>query len=306
MEEKILFANPAGWDKLGVMGSVIAIWRARRSDPEGQAESLSWVGRLAEAMQALRERCGGGPVPAMTPLITARRSEGLPEIPPIRRFDGPVAGNLLVSFDLFRRETAETGAGLIALPDQDQAWAEAKELGLPLVEERNQRFVRLERARLRGLDFRIFDPRDLYPGSDRMGFVFLNETGWPALDGLVVDVADRAQVAESGFAAVRQSDLYFSLPYLHLRYFLEGWCPSWFAWLRHYLLPGLEYSAYETNERFDELEEAFSGLDDAISRGRAVEMVFAKLLDELEVEVLKWTGDLARWAAEESPGKNAF
>jgi hypothetical protein len=163
------------------------------------------------------------------------------------------------------------------------------------------RFVVLDRAHLYGADFRIFDPRDLYPGSDRMGFVFLNGTGWPLLDGLAVDVAEAPRCMESGLEVIRSANFHLSLPYLHLRYFLEGWCSCFFGWMRHYLVPGLEYTAYGMNDGFDELDAALGSLDESVGRGEAEEMLFEKLLSDHEAEVEKWVGDLQDWAAQESP-----
>jgi hypothetical protein len=40
--------------------------------------------------------------------------------------------------------------------------------------------LRLPRLGLYGMDFRLFDPRNLYPHADRMSFIFLHSTDLPS------------------------------------------------------------------------------------------------------------------------------
>lgn len=298
-EDFAKFGSPFSGDCriLATMGSVIAAWRARLPNREDQARLSLYVERLADLVAGLRDRYRGAPVPEVTRLMSEQRGKGLAEVPGLRKYDGEVRGNLVINLDLFPGDRAVPGP--LRLPDRVSALADAKSRGLRIVDEDGRRFVVLDRAGLHGVDFQIFDPRNLYPGSDRMGFVFLNGTGWPLLEGLMVDVAEAPRCAQSGIDVVRTADFHFSLPYLHLRYFLEAWCTCFFGWLRHYHVPGLEYNAHGTNEGFEEIDEALDSLDNAVGRAEAGERIFGTLLSDHGEEVAKWVGDLAGWAESE-------
>ena len=58
----------------------------------------------------------------------------------------------------------------------------------------------LRDARFSGIDFRLFDPRQLHPGADRMSFVFLETEATPFLDGRLVQV-DRGEECRDHEAA---------------------------------------------------------------------------------------------------------
>jgi len=49
---------------------------------------------------------------------------------------------------------------------------------------------------VRGIDFRVFDPRVLYPSEDRFSFVFLESKEAPFLDGLIAAIDDREFTAK--------------------------------------------------------------------------------------------------------------
>ena len=56
-------------------------------------------------------------------------------------------------------------------------------------ESRHAPLIAIDQGRLAGLDFKLFDPRGLYPGEDRMSFVFLECPELPFLDGRLVEIA---------------------------------------------------------------------------------------------------------------------
>ena len=84
--------------------------------------------------------------------------------------------------------------------------------------------VVLDAVRLRGLSFKLFDPRGLYPNDDRMSFVFVECPEHHFLDGRLVEVAER------------DGKVYLSTPSIHLRSYLEDWTDCLFAWIRFFLM----------------------------------------------------------------------
>lgn len=109
-------------------------------------------------------------------------------------------------------------------------------------------FVRVSSAYLSGNEFRLTDPRGLYPGMDRVSFVFASVLGdREALQdpsdvrAVSVLVEDAAQCKLYEDSAIRTADFYLRTPTVHLRDFAERWMNSFLAFIRHFHMPGLWY-----------------------------------------------------------------
>ncbi len=83
--------------------------------------------------------------------------------------------------------------------------------------------LRVASVALRGCDFRLFDPRRLYPGDDRLSFVFATCPEAPFLDGYLVTVNPILKVAQKFGDVAKGADWFLECPYIHLRYVLEDW-----------------------------------------------------------------------------------
>lgn len=191
------------------MGSVYVTWRGQCADREQQEHLLSYLRRWAERNVARR----ASPLEdlnALSKMLHASRAEGLPDIPDLTVFDQTVEGNILVNADLFE--------------DKERAFEQAGQLGLEVERSKDGNFIRLQRLTLHGIQFRLYDPRGLYPGEDRMGFVFLQSDESPFLEGALVLVDDHACCQLYSAEVIKQADWHVSLPYVHLRYYLEDWC----------------------------------------------------------------------------------
>lgn len=281
------------------MGSVLPTWRARCLDPAVRDDVTRYTTALGRQHQVRREQFSGMAVPQFSQLLSSQRSEGLPEIDAERLFSNQaIVGRILVSFDLFQRpadddEPVVTGEFV----DQHAARADAEARGL-VVEQGAQgaTYVVLDHAVLHGADFRIYDPRDLYPGSDRMSFIFVDDTGWPLLDGALVHVDDAAMCAAYSSPELQTADWHLSLPYVHLRYFLELWCDRYFAWMQRFLLPGLGYWRHEKNPDFDRHLEMMQPLEEELGPTAARQAVFEQLLADYDSELGRWLGELGQMA----------
>jgi len=292
------------------MGSVIATWRAHTTDALVQNSLAEYLQKLGRHQQLRRAQSTGGEVPAFSKMLTVQRSEGLPPISQERFFQNQaIQGKVVVSPDLFPEtpakaessvELSTSGGRPPAFPDRASAIADAEARGLRVIRENNIPFVIIEKATLFGVDFRIFDPRDLYPGEDRMSFVFVRGSGWPLLDGRMVNVDDTAGCRQYRHHVLQSADWHLSLPYVHLRYFLEEWSDRLFAWMRRYFIPELEFTRYESNTEFPVHESCMVEMEQELGQTEARERWFDKLLAEYDSELGGWQIDLASWARQET------
>lgn len=283
-----LVAAPGEIDNLTVypdypappMGSVIVTWKGRCPGRDTQDELLSHLEVLAQRNDARWSR-PAPPRPAFLEIITQQRGQGLPALPNIRRYDQVLSGTILVRSDL--------------VPDRQAFAAEAKRWGItpePEDPSRPGHFVlRLNRLRVRGLDFRLFDPRGLYPGQDRMSFVFLECEDAPFLDGMLAAVDGPDWCASHTMDLIRSADWYVQCPFIHLRYLLEEWTDEFLSWIKFFFVPDLRYWRNDDLPGYGQhrgrLEEVQSRLGAAEAKNRA----FADILDAFERETDRWVRD---------------
>jgi len=265
------------------MGSVIATWKGRCPRRDIQSELLLFLRSLAQRHEA---RWAGvlPPRPRFLEIITAQREEGLPTLPEVRFFDQALTGRILV-----RSDVATDHRALIK---------EATRLGFAHEEEdagATHSLLHLKRLRARGLDFRLFDPRGLYPGEDRMGFVFLESDDAPFLNGRLAAVTGKDFCARSRFESIRQADWYIECPYVHLRYYLEAWWDGLMAWIKFFFMPDLWYHRYEAFPGYEEVRAAFQSLQERGGYEAARAQVFGRLLNDFEAEANQWGGMLESW-----------
>lgn len=238
---------------------------------------LSYLRRLAQRQEARRT----APPVKLHPVsqyLHATRSDGLPDIPELTSFDLTVEGNILLDADLFT--------------DEGHSFDSAELLNLPVERTKNGNFFRLQRVSLHGIQFRLFDPRGLYPGEDRMGFVFIESDEAPFFNGRLVLVNDHSFCQVYNSELVQQADFYLAQPYVHLRYYLEGWIDLFFTWLKHYWLPTLAWvHGFEANRNYETYIAALAPLLEK-SPHDAMDMIFEKLLSDFEEEADRWIKDM--------------
>ncbi len=271
------------------MGSVIVTWKGRCPQRDIQNELLSFLRLLAQRHEA---RWAQPPSlrPKFTEILAAQRSEGLPARPTLRFFDQKLTGRILV-----RSDVAEDHRGLVE---------EAMRRGVahePEAPQASHSVLRLERLHVRGLDFRLFDPRELYPGEDRMSFFFLESEEAPFLNGRLAALAERDLCTISPVALIREADWYVECPYVHLRYYLEGWFDGLMAWIKFFFIPDLRYHRYEVLPGYETLQNTFKALQDEEGYPQARALFFDVLLAEFEREADRWGADLERWAIQPTP-----
>jgi hypothetical protein len=263
------------------MPSVCVSWGATCTSPDVQAGLLADLAIVA-ARSAARLR---GPAPKRPDVLvkmTALRGEGEPELPAVRTWEETVRGQILI------------GPGLAA--DPAHAVDEASRLGAPLVATGEGRgLLRLESAHLFGLDFRLFDPRALYPHEDRLSFVFLGCPELPAFDGRIAWVLDHAEAQLYDADAIRAADRVVVSPEIHFRYYLEQWTDQLLALVKYFFIPGLTYWRGETLPGWDEARARYDQAVGCSPRGEAKGRALGVILEWFEREADEWISKMGTW-----------
>ena len=203
------------------MGSVYVRWTGRCLDVEARTQLLEKLAEFA--------------------LLSHNYFEGFVGF---QRFNRTLDGRVLLSPDLLQ------GTGL-ELPAEAQAAGglelrAAGPLGPPKPSSPSQ-FLTASQVHLEGLEFRLYDGRRLYPGADRISFVFASFDEFPALDGSLVYVEEEEQCRLYTNDEIRMAQAFLDSPNIHLRYYYEEWIDNFLGWVKHFFIADLRYWRYEPN-----------------------------------------------------------
>ena len=215
-----------------------------------------------------------------------------------QRFNRTLDGRILLSPDLL------LGTGL-ELPAETQAYGglelrAAGPLGPPKPSSPSQ-FLTTSQVHLEGLEFRLYDGRQLYPGADRISFVFASFDEFPALDGSLVYVEEEEQCRLYANDEIRKAQAFLGSPNIHLRYYYEEWMDNFLGWVKHFFIPDLQYWRYEPNpgyQRFLDLprdDATRDALWEALKEGFRAEV-------EGKADEAQTVRDF--WAAVQPPGES--
>jgi len=241
------------------MASVVVAWNGRCPDAASRWRLLGQLHRLAELSDDyLRNHNFEGSRPKNGTAAAKRK----PPRSNVERVDQTISGVILVSGEVARDRAAFT--------------ADARGAGLPLFdhpEVEGAQMTRLEAARLSGLNFKLFDPRALYPGADRLSFVFLESDQAPFLDGCIVEVHDAQTCQAHGAEMIRQANFYLGRPTIHLRAYLEDWIDCLFSWTKFFCMEDLWWHRGDPLQGYDDYHTIFESL--AAERGTDAAMTAA-------------------------------
>lgn len=267
------------------MASVVVVWKGNCRDPQIRYRVLGYLHRLAaRSDEYLRLKQPERPI--VLNILAQQRGDLVPPRANIEVLDQPITGRILVSSRVS--------------PDPDLLIASAREAGLPIVEGAEgdeARFIVLERGRLRGLDFKLFDPRGLYPGDDRMSFVFLECPEHHFLDGRLVEVP--MQKNGTSGDGLHGTDIYLHSPGIHLRYYLEDWTDCLFSWLRFFYIGDFWWHRWEELQGYGDYRGVFEELQTDRGKEAAEEATFDAMLATFSQHAEHWIGEVQGWAASE-------
>lgn len=269
------------------MPSISVVWKGNCRHPEARYRLLGYLHRLAlvsdEYLKVRRpER------PRILDAMTASRRGDARRLANVESVDRNIAGRILVSSRVD--------------PDPAALVARAGRAGLPIVEgteAEDPALIAIESGRLRGLDFKLFDPRGLYPGADRMSFVFLECPEHPFLNGRIVEVATAEDCEASGYETLRGANFYLAGPSIHLRYYLEDWTDCLFSWIRFFFIGDLWWQRWEELQGYDDYRGVFEELQADRGALAAEEATFEAMLATFRQHAEHWIGEVEGLAKEE-------
>jgi hypothetical protein len=239
------------------MPSVYVSWNGTCSERAVQEELVELLLPLAER-SAARLRAPAPARPAFLEVMSQYEKD-VPSIEPIRTYDHEITGRIVLDPCLARdgqrlyEEVQRLDVEQVPIDAGGTAKHEAFCLNLDAGDP--QLCLRLSRLGLHGIDFRLFDPRNLYPHADRMSFVFLDSPELPSLCGCLVQVEDHEQCQAYSSEVIRSADWYVCAPNIHLRYYLEEWSDVLLSWVKYFFVTDLYYDRYQELANFDSLRD---------------------------------------------------
>jgi hypothetical protein len=243
------------------MPSVDVIWKGNCRDPQIRYRLLGYLHRLARLSDSYLRR-GERPV-----LTVVGEQHVAPPRANIETVDETISAPVFVSS--------------VVGPHPETLIARAREAGLTVIEPDGEgpHLVALDAVRLRGLDFKLFDPRGLYPDDDRMSFVFLECPEHHFLDGRLVEIAER------------DGAVYLSSPSIHLHAYLEDWTDCLFAWIRFFLVGDFWWQRREELQGYADYRGVFGELQAARGSEPAEEATFDAVLSTFSQHAEHWISE---------------
>jgi hypothetical protein len=269
------------------MSTVAVVWKGNCREPRTRHRLLGHLHRLAARSDEYL-RLHQPERPRVLDALNQSRGEALRARANVESIDDEISGEVLIS-----SWTSQNPKALIAA---------AREAGVSLVEDPEAKgppLLAIRRARLRGIDFKLFDPRGLYPGADRMSFVFLDCPEYPFLDGRLVEMATSEDCAASGSAALSGADLYLCAPSVHLRYYLEDWTDCLFSWTRFFFVGDFWWHRHEEMQGYADYRQVFEDLQTERGSEAAEAGAFDAVLATFSQHAEHWIGEVEGWAKAE-------
>lgn len=266
---------------------MVVTWKGRCDSPDGQALLLAELGELASHHVGTWQK----PVqrPVISDTLAAQRRTGLPQEPDLLLWDETIEGNILVCGDV------------VADNDAFAAAIAANPASLEIVRSPQHSFVhvRLKRLRLRGLEFRFFDPRELYPGEDRFSCIFLRSDEFPFLDGLIASARGPQWCARITAEGLAGADWYVECPSLHMRGFLEEWTGLLLSWIKYFHIADLAFDHRGPLEGYGRRRQAFANFERDMGRESARAHVLKFLRVDFGARSRTFAAELAAMRAQE-------
>jgi hypothetical protein len=269
------------------MPSVAVVWKGNCREPLTRYRLVGHLhGLAARSDEYLRLRQPERP--RLLNALNEQRGEPMRVRSNVESIDEEVSGTILISSWIS--------------PNPRALISRAREAGVALVESAEAKdppLLAIGNAKLRGIDFKLFDPRGLYPGADRMSFVFLECPDYPFLDGSLVEIATSEDCAASGSAILSAADLYLCAPSVHLRYYLEDWTDCLFAWIKFFFIGDFWWHRWEELEGYADYRQVFEELQTDRGSENAERAAFDAVLATFSQHAEHWIGEVEGWAKAE-------
>jgi hypothetical protein len=283
------------------MASVSVPWIGRCASANDRDELLSYIKRLAEMNDALLTKELPNSSHPFLEMVTVRRAEALKPRDNIEFIDRDINGKIVVNANLVadQREFEEEVSQLL-LSVIDHVGADAHESAFVLnFSTPASRLLRVDEAHLTGVNFRIYDPLQLYPGEDRVSFVFLRCPDAPFLDGCLCEAFHHIDCPGLiDFSALPAAAWYVRRPEIHLRYYLEVWFDQFLSWVKCFFVPNLRWWRWDDNPGFESFRQELEQLRQRVGMSAAKDESFDKLVEAFLLDEMKTYGEVAAIAAQ--------
>jgi hypothetical protein len=259
------------------MSSVVVGWTGRCPDPGARARLVGHLHRLAEINDSyLRSRLPERSFASNGTLETRGKRRRRANIEHVSQ---AISGQILISSGIVRDRRIFIDATREAdLPAIDHPEIDSASMTL------------LRDARLSGIDFRLFDPRQLHPGADRMSFVFLETTATPFLDGRLVQVDRGEECRDHDAPIIREASFYLGAPNIHLHCYLEDWTDLLFSWVKYFFVGDMWWRRDEEMQGYEDYREVFSNVQSTLGPDRAEQATFDAILATFAQHADQWSG----------------
>jgi len=260
-------------ERVGDSGSILVSWSGTIAAGPRRAQWHDLLRQIANWHECRWQQADVRP--GFRSLAAMRGQPSVPARPPLRWLDEELSGRILVDADLaggadaLRREAARHGLEI----------EEVEIYG------RSHPLLVLRSLTVRGVDFRAFDLRVMYPTEDRLSFYLLESDEAPFLNGRVAAVDDRAFNQKAFMKPVANADWYVRAPSVHLREFFEEWTSELLALLRWAFAPDFQFEHREDVVfRAPRLAWQCECLEETIGREAALDFGLKRLRQHFDIE----------------------
>ena len=229
------------------MSCVDVVWKGNCRDPKVRYRLLSYLHRLAHLSDGYLRQ-------GERPQLSLVGEGHTPPRPNIEVVDEVLSGPIMISSAI--------------APHPERLVARAREAGLSVTEpdDGSPHVIMLDEVLLRGLDFKLFDPRDLHPEDNRMSFVFVECPEHHFLDGRLVGVTKK------------DGEVHLAEPRLRLQTYLEDWTDCLFSWTRFFVVGDFWWQRHEELQGYADYRGVFEELQTTRGSDEAMEATFDAVL----------------------------
>ena len=259
---------------------------------EDQGELMEFLEAVAELNDHLLNACKDLPQdPLLAIIVAARQQNAGPPRPNIEIIDETLSEPVLIDKSVFNDVLDFEEAALVLrapIAGIDGAPKHKSAYILNLHGTTSGRVLCLSEGALRGIDFRVFDPRGLYPGEDRASFVFL-QSEHAVLDGRICAAFHRTKCPGLvRFEDIGGADWFLTRPDIHLRYFLEEWFDLLLSVVKFFFMPDLYFWRHEPMSGYARYRDQFAEQRATFGVSAAKNVAYQQVLDAFFAEVAGW------------------
>jgi hypothetical protein len=213
---------------------------------------------------------------------TGRRNPRARRRPNIELVSQAISGQILISSGVAKDHRTFA----VAAREADLPAIEHPEIGSALM-------TVLTDARLSGIDFKLFAPKQAAAGAHRLSFVFLETTAAPFLNGRLVQVDGGEDCLAHDAEIIRKASVYLGAPEIELHSYLEDWIDLLLSWVKYFFVGDLCWRHVEEMQGYEDYRKVFSDVHRTLGTERAEKATFDAILATFAQHADHWSGKFA-------------